>query len=116
MKKFNSIHPQTTIKVIKVNAKKSIKDWSLCIQTCSDQTANHQRWSRYANNLDSETPVYCIDHIYQKLSSTESDNERRNQVEGEADKEVSQMGQKDPMQVPIQHDVGPIQVSVVEVA
>lgn len=60
--------------------------------------------------------MYCIDHIYQKLSSTESDNERRNQVEGEADKEVSQMGQKDPMQVPIQHDVGPIQVSVVEVA
>ena len=49
---------------------------------------------------------------YQKLPRTESYNESSHQIEADADKEVGEVRQENPMKIAVQHDIGPVQVHV----
>ena len=57
-------------------------------------------------------PVNINSPAYQELSRGEGDNESSHQVEANADKEVGEVRQEDPMKIAVQHDVGPVQVHV----
>ena len=52
---------------------------------------------------------------HEKLPGAEGDDEGRRQVDEEAAEEVGQVRQEDPVEVSVEHDVGGLQVAVVQV-
>jgi hypothetical protein len=46
------------------------------------------------------------------LSSTESYNESSHQIEADTDEEVSEMGQKHPVKIAVEHHIRPVQVHI----